>query len=124
MGYVIAAILVVLIVAAGVTFFVLGADAQRSGPAAIAAPDSTQTRARSEHADEHAGRADAGRAAAMDRRDRPGRRAGEGGLGGEAEGSRARPARVRAARRPAALSARANVFWTHRSVCVKASRGD
>jgi hypothetical protein len=79
MGYVVAALLVVVIVAAGVTFFVLSA-ARRQRPAAIAAPDD-QTPAGStdqlSDAPEMASRGPAG-----------GTAAGEGSLGGEAEGSR------------------------------------
>ena len=82
MGYVIAAILVVLIVAAGVTFFVLSATRQRRRPRpAIAAPDErTPLGDTDQHADEPAPRRRARRDPAE------ARRPGEGGVGGEAEG--------------------------------------
>ena len=51
MGYVIAGILVVLIVAAGIAFFVTSA-ARRKGQASIAAPDSTPLGDTEEHAGE------------------------------------------------------------------------
>jgi hypothetical protein len=96
MGYVIAAILVVLIVAAGIALFVRGATS-RSGQAAIAAPDEGTPLGDSE---EHAGEHTRAGETAADPEGREGRSAdtpgsspgvggpGEGGVGGEAEGSR------------------------------------
>ena len=52
MGYVIAGILVVLIVAAAIAFFVTSAT-KRKGQASIAAPDSTPLGDTEEHAGEH-----------------------------------------------------------------------
>jgi hypothetical protein len=97
MGYVIAAILVLLIVAAGVTFFVLGA-ARKQRPAAIVAPDEqTPLGDTDQHSDEapegHGGVTDPARGSVPP--------AGEGGVGGEAEGGRpAMPESERLANRP------------------------
>ena len=93
MGYVIAGILVVLIVAAAITFFVTSA-AKRKGQASIAAPDSTPLGDTEEHAGEHdeegqtVAEPEAGRG--MDPAEAsPGVGGpGEGGVGGEGEGSR------------------------------------
>lgn len=93
MGYVIAGILVVLIVAAAITFFVTSAT-KRKGQASIAAPDSTPLGDTEEHAGEHnregetVADPEAGRG--MDPSDTsPGVGGpGEGGAGGEGEGSR------------------------------------
>jgi hypothetical protein len=78
MGYVVAGILGVLVVAAGVTFFVLSAT-RRQRPAAIAAPDDRSPAGSTDQladAPEGRGRGPAG-----------GTAGGEGGLGGEADGS-------------------------------------
>jgi hypothetical protein len=120
MGYVIAAILVLLIVAAGVTFFVLNAarrerQAAASDPelgggtpgseAAIVAPDEQTPLG---DTDQHAGKQTSeGRTVAGqdDERGTPARGsvppAGEGGVGGEAEGGQpAGPESERLANRP------------------------
>ena len=84
MGYVIAAILVVLIVGAGVAFFVTSAT-KRKGQASIAAPDEgTPLGTTSEHAEpDSASRSDG----VTDPKPGVGG-PGEGGVGGEGEGSR------------------------------------
>jgi hypothetical protein len=84
MGYVIAAILVLLIVAAGVTFFVLNAT-RRNRQASIVAPDDkTPLGDTDQHSDEpaegHGGFTEPARGSAP--------AAGQGGVGGEAEGGR------------------------------------
>ena len=80
MGYVAVAIVVLLLVAAGVTFFVLSATRrQRGAPAIVAPDDQTPAGDTDQHAEE---RTEGGRARAG------GSAGGEGGLGGEAEGSR------------------------------------
>jgi hypothetical protein len=96
MGYVIAAILVVLIVAAGITFFVTSAT-RRKGQAKIAAPDegsplgSTDQHAEPDSASRNDGTTDP----------TPGVGGpGEGGVGGEGEGSRPVPESERLADRP------------------------
>jgi hypothetical protein len=91
MGYVIAAILVLLIVAAGVTFFVLRAARGRN-EAAIAKPDRNTPLG---DTDQHAGRQtpdgttvdglEEGEAAGTSGSRPP---AGSGGVGGEGEGGR------------------------------------
>lgn len=95
MGYVIAAILVLLIVAAGVTFFVLNATKrQRESPAGIAAPDEeTPLGDTNQHAGEQTSE---GRT--VDQPEEGGRTtagstppAASGGVGGEAEGGSDRP---------------------------------
>jgi hypothetical protein len=79
MGYVAVAIVVLLVVAVGVTFFVLSAT-RRQRPAAIVAPDEqSPVGDTDQHAEE---RTEGGRARAG------GSAGGEGGLGGEAEASR------------------------------------
>ena len=90
MGYVLAAILVLLIVAAGVTFFVLNATS-RNKPAAIAAPDEETPLG---DTDQHSG-AQAAEGRAVDRPESGGAvtggstpPAGTGGVGGESEGGR------------------------------------
>jgi hypothetical protein len=86
MGYVIAGILVVLIVAAAIAFFVRGATTN-SGQATIAAPDEGTPVGTT---DQHAEPDDARRRSEADKPASPGiGGAGEGGVGGEAEGSRA-----------------------------------
>ncbi len=97
MGYVIAAILVLLIVAAGVTFFVLGAARRERGPAATVAPDDrTPLGDTDQHADEPAeghGGSDATTRGSVPP-------AGEGGVGGEGEsGSPVQPESERLADR-------------------------
>jgi hypothetical protein len=96
MGYVIAGILVVLIVAAAITFFVRAATT-RKGQATIAAPDEgTPLGDTSEHAGEHTPEGEtASDPESTERRSgaaepsSPGvGGVGEGGVGGEAEGSR------------------------------------
>jgi hypothetical protein len=93
MGYVIAAILVVLIVAAGVAFFTMRAT-RRKGPAAIAAPDSTPLGDTEEHAGEHSREGEtvadpeAGRGLDPSETSPGVGGPGEGGVGGEGEGSR------------------------------------
>ena len=84
MGYVIAAILVVLIVAVGVALFVRGATSRKGG-AAIAAPDEgTPLGDTSEHSE-----ADTERQAPGTTDPTPGIGGpGAGGAGGEGEGSR------------------------------------
>jgi hypothetical protein len=108
MGYVIAGILVVLIVAAGITFWVRSATA-RKGQAQIAAPDEgtplgdtdqhagEQTRAGETADDPEGGR----RTSEADRPSSPGvGGTGEGGVGGEGEGSRPVPDSEKLANRP------------------------
>jgi hypothetical protein len=99
MGYVIAGILVVLIVAAGIAFFVSGATA-RKGQAQIASPDEgTPLGDTNQHAGEQspAGETasdpeDSRRTSEASKPSSPGvGGAGEGGVGGEAEGSRPVP---------------------------------
>ena len=103
MGYVIAAILVLLIVAAGVTFFVLNAT-NRNKQASIAAPDEeTPLGDTNQHAGEQTSE---GRT--VDQPESGGHTtggskppAGTGGVGGEAEGGRpSGPASERLADRP------------------------
>jgi hypothetical protein len=93
MGYVIAGILVVLIVAAAIAFFVTSAT-KRKGQASIAAPDSSPLGDTEEHAGEQN---EEGETVADPEADRgmdpsgtsPGVGGpGEGGVGGEGEGSR------------------------------------
>jgi hypothetical protein len=96
MGYVIAAILVVLIVAAGIAVFVRAATS-RKGQASIAAPDEGTPLGTTS---EHAGEQTSGGETAADPDGAERRRGdtqpsspgvggvGEGGVGGEAEGSR------------------------------------
>ena len=92
MGYVIAAIVVVLIVAAAIAIAVRSAT-ERKGQASIAAPDSTPLGDTEEHAGEHNREGETvaePEAGGMD----PGETSpgvggpGEGGVGGEGEGSR------------------------------------
>src|SRR5262245_56141431 len=97
MGYVIAAILVLLIVAAGVTFFVLRASRQERGSASIVAPDDrTPVGSTDQLADEPTeGR---GGTTGTTRGSVP--PAGEGGVGGEGEsGEPVRPESERLADR-------------------------
>jgi hypothetical protein len=108
MGYVIAAILVVLIVGAAIAFFVRSATA-RKGQAQIAAPDEGTPLG---DTDQHAGEQTRAGETASDPEE-SGRRSparepsspgvggpGEGGVGGEAEGSRPVPDSERLADRP------------------------
>jgi hypothetical protein len=79
MGYVAVAILVLLIVAAGVTFFVISAAGRRRGAPSIAAPDDeTPVGTTDQHSD----------AQPRERGAAGGTAGGEAGLGGEAEGTR------------------------------------
>ena len=93
MGYVIAAIILVLIVAAAIALFVRNAT-ERRGQASIAAPDSTPLGDTEEHAGEHdrEGRTvnepEAGRGLDPSERSPGIGGPGEGGVGGEGEGSR------------------------------------
>ena len=93
MGYVIAGILVVLIVAAAIAFFVTSAT-RRKGQASIAAPDSTPLGDTEEHAGEQSREGEtvadpeAGRGMDPAETTRGVGGPGEGGVGGEAEGSR------------------------------------
>jgi hypothetical protein len=108
MGYVIAGILVVLIVAAGIAFFVRSATA-RKGQAQIASPDEGTPLG---DTDQHAGEQTRAGETVSDPEDadrRPERRepsspgvggVGEGGVGGEGEGSRPVPQSERLANRP------------------------
>ena len=108
MGYVIAGILVVLIVAAGITFFVRSATA-RKGQAQIAAPDEGTPVG---DTDQHAGETTSAGETVSDpegsERETPAREpsspgvggAGEGGVGGEGEGSRPATQSERLANRP------------------------
>jgi hypothetical protein len=108
MGYVIAGILVVLIVAAAITFFVRSATT-RTGQAEIAAPDEgtplgdtdqhagEQTRAGETASDPE----DSSRTSEASKPSTPGvGGVGEGGVGGEAEGSRHVPDSEELANRP------------------------
>jgi hypothetical protein len=107
MGYVIAGILVVLIVAAGIAFFMRSAM-NRKGQATIAAPDEgTPLGDTAEHAGEHS---EEGRTVSdpegrsrddgtTDPNPGVGGR-GQGGVGGEGEGSRPGPDSERLANRP------------------------
>jgi hypothetical protein len=86
MGYVIAGILVVLVVAAAITFLVRAATT-RTGQATIAAPDEGSPVGST---DQLAEPDDAKRRPEADKPASPGIGGpGEGGVGGEAEGSRA-----------------------------------
>jgi hypothetical protein len=86
MGYVIAGILVVLVVAGAIAFFVRGATT-RTGQAEIAAPDEGTPVGTT---DQHAEPDDAKRRPEAEKPASPGIGGpGEGGVGGEAEGSRA-----------------------------------
>ncbi|HEX5617959.1 MAG TPA: hypothetical protein VFX51_06040 [Solirubrobacteraceae bacterium] len=93
MGYVIAGILVVLIVAAAIAFFVSSAT-RRKGQASIAAPDSTPLGDTEEHAGEHSREGEtvadpeAGRGIDPSESSPGVGGPGEGGVGGEGEGSR------------------------------------
>jgi hypothetical protein len=92
MGYVIAGILVVLIVAAGVAFFTMRAT-QRKGQASIAAPDSTPLGDTEQHAGEQSREGEtvddpeAGRGVDPSGPSPGIGGPGEGGVGGEGEGS-------------------------------------
>jgi hypothetical protein len=107
MGYVIAGILVVLIVAAGITLWVTSA-ASRKGQAQIASPDEgTPLGDTSEHAGEQAATGETVDDPEGASRDdattdpTPGVGGpGEGGVGGEAEGSRPVPDSEQLANRP------------------------
>jgi hypothetical protein len=108
MGYVIAGILVVLIVTAGIAFFVRGATA-RKGQAQIATPDEgTPLGDTDQHAGEQtpAGETtsdpeDSRRTPEASKPSSPGvGGVGEGGVGGEAEGSRPVPDSEELANRP------------------------
>jgi hypothetical protein len=93
MGYVIAAILVVLIVAAAVAIAVRRAT-ERKGQASIAAPDSTPLGDTEEHAGEQSREGEtvadpeAGRGSDPSETSPGVGGPGEGGVGGEGEGSR------------------------------------
>jgi len=96
MGYVIAAILVVLIVGAGIVFFVRSATA-RKGQAQIASPDEgTPLGDTDQHAGEQSREGETVSDPDASGRDSPAREpsspgvggAAEGGVGGEGEGSR------------------------------------
>src|ERR1044071_2290545 len=93
MGYVIAAIIVVLIVGAGIVVFVRSATS-RKGQATIAAPDEgTPLGDTSQHAGEHSRSgetvSDPESTSRAEKPPSPGiGGAGEGGAGGEGEGSR------------------------------------
>jgi hypothetical protein len=108
MGYVIAGILVVLIVSAGIAVFVRSAT-MRKGQATIAAPDEgTPLGDTDQHAGEHTRSGEtASDPEGRERRsgDTPGSSpgvggVGEGGVGGEAEGSRPVPDSEKLANRP------------------------
>ena len=108
MGYVIAAILVVLIVAAGITLWVRSATT-RKGQAQIASPDEgTPLGDTSEHAGEQTRSGETAEdPEGASRRSEAGKPAspgvggeGEGGVGGEGEGSRPVPTSERLADRP------------------------
>ena len=96
MGYVIAAILVVLIVGAGIAFFVTSAT-KRKGQAAIVAPDqgspvgSTDQHAEPDTASRSDGTTDPNPGVGGP---------GAGGAGGEGEGSRPVPSSEQLANRP------------------------
>ena len=93
MGYVIAGILVVLIVAAAIAFFVTSAT-KRKGQASIAAPDSTPLGDTEEHAGEQSREGETVAEPEAGRGKDPSKSSpgvggpGEGGAGGEGEGSR------------------------------------
>ena len=82
MGYVIAAILVLVIVAAAVAFFVLGAARKERGPAAVVSPDDrtpagSTDQLSDEPAEGHGGESGTTRGSVPP--------VGEGGVGGEGE---------------------------------------
>ena len=112
MGYVIAAILVLLIVAAGVTFFVLNATRRErqaaaadsshgegtpGSEAAIVAPDE---RTPLGDTDQHSDEAPEGQGGITEPARGSVPPAGEGGVGGEAEGGSSKPDSERLADRP------------------------
>jgi len=89
MGYVIAAILVVLIVGAGIALFVRNATSRR-GQASIAAPDEGTPLGTT---DQHAEPDDHSRSGGTTDPNPGVAGPGEGGVGGEGEGSRPLPER-------------------------------
>jgi hypothetical protein len=96
MGYVIAAIVVVLIVGAGIVVFVRSATS-RKGQATIAAPDEGTPLGTT---DQHAEPDDHSRTAGTTDPNPGVAGPGEGGVGGEGEGSRPVPESERLANRP------------------------
>jgi hypothetical protein len=97
MGYVIAAILVLLIVAAGVAFFVLGAARRERGPASTVAPDERTPLGDTDQLSDEPAEGRGGTTSTTRGSVPP---AGEGGVGGEGEsGQQVRPESERLADR-------------------------
>ena len=97
MGYVIAAILVLLIVAAGVAFFMLGAARKERGPAATVAPDERTPLGDTDQLSDQPAEGLGGETGTTRGSVPP---AGEGGVGGEGEsGAQVRPESERLADR-------------------------